>query len=120
MQPKSHEDANQRHNPPQPGMGTPRHVAHTPKQYPDQEDQWAVLRHEMEGEEQREEQARGSRQADLDQRDTEEDAAASQAPFDYYDQAPNHVDIVVAGIGGAGMNAIDRMIHTRVRGVRFV
>src|SRR5213078_4323117 len=33
---------------------------------------------------------------------------------------PNHIDIVVAGIGGAGMNAVNRMINTRVRGVRFV
>lgn len=30
------------------------------------------------------------------------------------------VDIVVAGIGGGGMNAVNRMIHTRVRGVRYI
>ena len=33
------------------------------------------------------------------------------------EQTSNHVDIVVAGIGGAGMNAVNRMINTRVRGV---
>ncbi|HEV2579820.1 MAG TPA: cell division protein FtsZ [Ktedonobacteraceae bacterium] len=120
MQPKPHEDANQRNNPPQPGKGMPRREAKGREPYPDQGDQWAVLRHEMEGEEKREMLARGSRQSDLDQRDTEEDAVTSQTPSDYYDDAPNQVDIVVAGIGGAGMNAVNRMISTRVRGVRFV
>ena len=128
MQPTSNEDANQRHNPRQPGMGRSHPEANTPKQYPNQEDQWAVLRHEMEREERVEregkersgQQERGVRKAERDQRDTEEDAVASQTSYDYYDQLPNHVDIVVAGIGGAGMNAVNRMIHTRVRGVRFV
>ncbi len=124
MQPQFHEDANQDHNPPM-----SHHAANTPKQQPNQEDQWAVLRHEMEEEqrggrevsernERSERQERGSRQADRHQRDTEDDA--SQSSYDYYDQAPNQVDIVVAGIGGAGMNAVNRMISTRVRGVRFV
>ena len=130
MQSRSHEDANRRHNPPRPGPGASRDAAHDPASHPYQEDQWAVLRHEMEGGEQkrgegereqqrREQLERGGelRQADRDQRDTEE---ASQTPYDYYDRAPNQVDIVVAGIGGAGMNAVNRMIDTRVRGVRFI
>ncbi len=131
MQPQFHEDANKRHNPPQPGEGMTHNAANTPKQHPNQEDQWAVLRHEMEGEqrggregserrERSEQKERGSRQADRYQRDTEDDAVASQTPNDYYDQPPNQVDIIVAGIGGAGMNAVNRMIHMRVRGVRFV
>ncbi|HCP74744.1 MAG TPA: cell division protein FtsZ, partial [Ktedonobacter sp.] len=34
--------------------------------------------------------------------------------------APHHVDIVVAGVGGGGVNAVNRMISARVRGVRFI
>jgi cell division protein FtsZ len=120
MQPQSHEDAKRRHNPPQPGMGASRHEADVPGGYPGQDDQWVVLRHEMEGEVRGEGPAQGSRQAGEDQRDTEDDATAAQSPSDYYDQVPNPVDIVVAGIGGAGMNAINRMISMHVRGVRFV
>lgn len=123
MQPQSpqpHEDAKRHQNPPQPGMGTPRSEADTPGYYPGQDDQWAVLRHEVEGEVRREIPEQGSRQAGEDQRDTEDDAIASQSPSAYYEQVPNPVDIVVAGIGGAGMNAINRMISTHVRGVRFV
>jgi cell division protein FtsZ len=101
-------------------MGMSRREVNARGHYPDQGDQWAVLRHEMEGEVKREMLGRESKQADLDQRDTEEDAVASQTPSDYYDQLPNQVDIVVAGIGGAGMNAVNRMISTRVRGVHFV
>jgi cell division protein FtsZ len=33
---------------------------------------------------------------------------------------PHHVDIAVVGVGGGGMNAINRMINTHVRGVRFI
>lgn len=126
MQPRFHEDANQQHNPPM-----SHHAANNPNQHPNQEDQWAVLRHEMEGEQRggregrersvrSEQEEHGSRLADRHQRDTEDDEAALQTPYDYYDQSPDQVDIVVAGIGGAGMNAVNRMIHTRVRGVRFV
>ncbi len=89
----------------------------------DQEAQWAVLRHEAEEadinwQEERERPAR-------DQRDTEDDdrtltPQVSFQPQHIEEQAPNHVDIVVAGIGGAGMNAVNRMINMRVRGVRFV
>ncbi|GCE13537.1 cell division protein FtsZ [Tengunoibacter tsumagoiensis] len=32
----------------------------------------------------------------------------------------HHVDIVVVGVGGGGMNAINRMMDAHVRGVRFV
>jgi cell division protein FtsZ len=107
------------------------HAANTPKQQVNQEDQWAVLRHEMEEEQRGRREGRersersgqeehASRQAERHQRDTEDDAVESQTSYDYYDQALNQVDIVVAGIGGAGMNAVNRMISTHVRGVRFI
>src|SRR5260370_22496564 len=85
-------------------------------------DEWSVLRHEAEEED-------INRQAEpvqpgWDQRDTEDDASthAPQVHFQSQcmeEQVPNHVDIVVAGIGGAGMNAVNRMINTRGRGGRF-
>lgn len=129
MQSKSQDDGRKRHNPPQPGQEQARHVPGKPGRserpenqegYPGQEDQWAVFRHEME----EEELARGDelKQADWEQRDardTEDNALASSSLYDDA-QMPNQVDIVVAGIGGGGMNAVNRMIHTRVRGVRFV
>ena len=89
----------------------------------EQADQWAVLRHEVEDETvKRNDERAGAARSDWDQRDTEDDSPTAQNPYDYemIEQTPNHVDIVVAGIGGAGMNAVNRMINTRVRGVRFV
>ncbi len=89
-----------------------------PDVYEEQEDQWAILRHEVEGEDM---QRQGERvRSGWNQRDTDEGIISSQAPFDALAQATHHVDIVVAGVGGGGMNAISRMIHTHVRGVRFV
>ena len=89
----------------------------TPDVYEEQEDQWAILRHEVEGEDmQRLERVRLGRE----QRDTEEDTISSQSSFDALRQATHTADIVVAGVGGGGMNAINRMIDARVRGVRFV
>src|SRR5689334_14687373 len=90
-----------------------------------QVDQWAVLRHEAEEEHinRHKEPVQSSR----NQRDTEDDDRNRASTSQTHDQSqfveeqtPNHVDIVVAGIGGAGMNAVNRMINTRVRGVRFV
>jgi cell division protein FtsZ len=90
-----------------------------PDMYREQEDQWAVLRHEVEEEDMRRQDEPG--RPVWDQRDTEDDAISSQASLDdMLAEAPNQVDIVVAGIGGAGMNAVNRMITRRVRGVRFV
>ena len=84
----------------------------------EQEDQWAILRHEVEGEDM---QWRLERvQLGREQRDTEEDPVSSQLSFDALGQATQTVDIVVAGVGGGGMNAINRMIEFNVRGVRFV
>src|SRR5690348_7127360 len=87
------------------------------------EDQWAVLRHEAEEADINWQAERD--QPGWDQRDTEDDARTPipEAPLQpqyFEEQAPNHVDIVVAGIGGAGMNAVNRMINMRVRGVRYV
>lgn len=87
-----------------------------PDVYEDSEDQWAILRHEVEeGDMQRRiEQER----SDWSRRDTDEKAISSQAANML--EATHVVDIVVAGVGGGGMNAINRMIETGVRGVRFV
>ena len=93
-----------------------------PDEYEEQADQWAILRHEVEGEEIRTEEERA--RTVWDQRDTADDAARnvslSPSVIDELTEAQHHVDIVVAGVGGGGMNAINRMIATRVRGVRFV
>ncbi|HVB75129.1 MAG TPA: cell division protein FtsZ [Ktedonobacteraceae bacterium] len=118
MQPKFQHDANERPSPPQVGPG----MAHYSSNYQqDQIDQWAVLRHEVEDEKvMRNDERAGSARSDWDQRDTEDDSPAVQNPYDLLAQAPNHVNIVVAGVGGGGMNAVNRMIVARVRGVRFV
>jgi cell division protein FtsZ len=58
----------------------------------------------------------GHRQVNWNQRDTDENPLASSPLL----EALHHVDIVVVGVGGAGMNAINRMMRTGVRGVRFV
>lgn len=86
----------------------------------------AILRHEVEEEDmQRKED---SVRSGWDQRDTEGEAIASfsslnesaQAPDELAQQAPYNVDIVVVGVGGGGMNAINRMMRTHVRGARFI
>jgi cell division protein FtsZ len=116
MQPKSHDDANKRYSPPQHGRGMAPDSANA---HPESMDQWAVLRQEVEEGEMMRKNERG--RSDWDRRDTEEeDYIAQRDSIDFYEDAPNHVDIVVAGIGGGGMNAVNRMIQTRVRGVRFV
>jgi cell division protein FtsZ len=86
--------------------------------YEEQEDQWAVLRHEVEGEDMREQDERV--RANWDQRDTAEDVFPAQSPLDALADAQHHVDIVVVGVGGGGMNAINRMMSAHVRGVRFI
>jgi cell division protein FtsZ len=89
-----------------------------PDVYEGQEDQWAILRHEVE----REEMQRQKELARLDweQRDTVEPPSSSQAELDALAQAQHQVDIVVVGVGGGGMNAVNRMINARVRGVRYI
>src|SRR5438874_9439118 len=87
-----------------------------------QVDQWAVLRHEAEEDINRHVEPG---QSSWNQQDSEDDDRTSTPQLHFQSQfieelTPNHVDIVVAGIGGAGMNAVNRMINTRVRGVRFV
>jgi cell division protein FtsZ len=88
-----------------------------PDVFEEQEDQWAVLRHEVEEEDmqRRVEQQR----SDWNRRDTDEEAISSQIASTTL-TATHNVDIVVAGVGGGGMNAINRMIEAKVRGVRFV
>ncbi|GAC1354304.1 MAG: hypothetical protein NVSMB38_32440 [Ktedonobacteraceae bacterium] len=93
-----------------------------PNVYEEQEDQWAVLRHEVEeaGMNQQNERTR----PDWNSRNTDGDTTPSpqfaQSRFDPAMQGQHAVDIVVVGVGGGGMNAINRMMSARVRGVRFV
>ncbi len=91
-----------------------------PDVYEKQEDQWAVLRHEVEeaGMNQQNERTR----PDWNVRNTDGTASPQfiQSPFDPQMQGQHAVDIVVVGVGGGGMNAINRMMSARVRGVRFV
>lgn len=85
-----------------------------PDVYEEPEDQWAVLRHEVEDETM---QRQGERvRADWEIRDTEESPGSNNQEV----QSPHNVDIVVVGVGGGGMNAVNRMINTNVRGVRYV
>jgi cell division protein FtsZ len=86
--------------------------------YDEQANRWAVLRHEVEvAEDMREEHAL----AGWEQRDTEEEVITTPlAPETEREEEPRHVDIVVAGVGGGGTNAVNRMINMRVRGVRFI
>src|SRR5215472_7313376 len=118
--------------------------------YDEQEDQWAVLRHEVEVEDMKQDKSGGRDHllpvpqtgqplntpwaADRGagnlpshtpvpgrgQRNTEEDGISPQSSVYALQQNQHHVDIVVAGVGGGGMNAVNRMISTGVRGVRFI
>jgi cell division protein FtsZ len=116
MQPKFQHDANKRSPQVEPGMA---HYSSDFEQ--EQTDQWAVLRHEVEDEKvKRNDERAGAARSDWNQRDTEDDSPATLNPYDLIEQVPNHVNIVVAGVGGGGMNAVNRMIIAKVRGVRFV
>lgn len=89
-------------------------------EYDETENQWAVLRHEVEEgtvKQQHEEQVR----AGWSRRDTDDDAISPRSLFARQDElATQQVDIAVVGVGGGGMNAVNRMIATQVRGVRFI
>ncbi len=107
VQYKPHEDANKREHAPQQRKGM---AQGKPEVHGMQEDQWAVLRHEVEDEDMKWQDERD--RPVWEQRDTEDDAITSQASSDAeFEESLNHVDIVVAGIGGAGMNAVNRMIN---------
>ncbi len=114
MQSKSSDNASQRDLAPKPWTGKSDVQPH---RYEEQADQWAVLRHEVEVEDlmRQDERERSS----WEQRDTG-DEISPQANYAALEQAQQHVNIVVAGVGGGGMNAVNRMIHTQVRGVRFI
>ncbi len=117
MQSKYHDDANKREPTPKQwsGMARPK-----PDVYAEQDDQWAVLRHEVEVEDMRWQEGRGGTDWEWERRDTDENTIATQMPYQEFEEAESQVDIVVVGVGGAGMNAVNRMIDTHVRGVRFV
>jgi cell division protein FtsZ len=121
VQSNSPKDANKREQTPQSGS----EMAHESgfQTNPGQIDQWAVLRQEAEEAYTNWQEEQG--QPDSDQQDPEDNARTPTSGTTYQpqyseEQSPNHVDIIVAGIGGAGMNAVNRMITTHVRGVRFV
>src|SRR2546429_3388735 len=114
MQSMPHDNPFQHEVTPQPWV---EKTAAKPDVYEEHEDQWAVLRHEVEVVDmQQNEPVRSA----WDQRNTEDDDTSPQAPFAIPEQTPLHVDIVVAGVGGGGMNAVNRMISMGVRGVRFI
>jgi cell division protein FtsZ len=118
MQSMSHDDAFKREKSPKPNAWAGKSEAKADV-YEEQEDQWAVLRHEVEVEDMKRQDERV--RSSWDQRDTEEDSISSPSPIDdALEQAQHHVDIVVVGVGGGGMNAVNRMISTGVRGVRFI
>lgn len=91
----------------------------TPPEYDEQENQWAVLRHEVEEVDMKRQEEQV--QMGWSRRDTEDDAVAPQAPVAMQENFPGQrVDIVVVGVGGGGMNALGHMIDAQVRGVRFL
>jgi cell division protein FtsZ len=126
MQSKDHDHDNARHheqapNPrvQPPGWAGKERPRKTPPEYDDSMNQWAVLRHEVEGEDMTRQDERV--RSGWDQRDTEDDGTTSQSPLYGQDQLmPHYVDIVVVGVGGGGMNAVNQMVSTQVRGVRFI
>jgi len=117
MQSRFHENANKREQTPKQWSGMTRPK---PDVYAEQDDQWAVLQHEVEVEDMRWQEKQGGADWEWDQRDTGDDAISSQMTYEELEEAESQVDIVVVGVGGAGMNAVNRMIDTHVRGVRFV
>src|SRR2546429_3544366 len=98
MQSMPHDNPFQHEVTPQPWV---EKTAAKPDVYEEHEDQWAVLRHEVEVVDmQQNEPVRSA----WDQRNTEDDDTSPQSPFALPDQTPLNVDIVVAGVGGGGMN----------------
>jgi len=120
MQPMSH-DAYKRDNAPDQWAEKARG---SQEAHGEQEDQWAILRHEVKKDEEewQEEvvQSNWNHPPKGAMRDTDDTPTASSSSFDRNAQPLHDVDIVVAGVGGGGMNAINRMISARVRGVRYV
>src|SRR6266699_1256445 len=115
MQPRSPDDAFRHEIAPQQRK---RMAEATSDAYEEQGDQWAVLRHEVEVEDMKQQGRRAK--VGREQRNTEEDTIFPQPSIHRLEEEQHHVDIVVAGVGGGGMNAVNRMISTRVRGVRFI
>lgn len=117
MQSRFHEDANKREQTPRQwsGMARPK-----PDMYAAQDDQWAVLRHEVEVEDLRWQEEQREPDWEQEQRDTGDDTISARMSYDDFEEVESQVDIVVVGVGGAGMNAVNRMIDTHVRGVRFI
>ncbi len=92
-----------------------------------EENQWAVLRHEVQAmatqrQEERENVGNIGNKG-WQPRNTDGPLSIPTSPFHAYEElqeAQHHVDIAVVGVGGGGMNAINRMMNARVRGVRFI
>src|SRR5258706_12398165 len=88
-------------------------AAARPDVYEEQEDQWAVLRHEVEAEDMQ--RKNEPLRSDWDQRDTEDDTMSSSSPFMDLEEDPHHTDIVVPGVGGGGMTAVNHILRTSRR-----
>src|SRR5258708_33373580 len=112
VQSKSHEDANKREPNSTPGMAQARPEINT-----EQEDQWVVLRNEVEQEDTQRQPGQG--RAGGEQRGTRDEANTRWESFESLEQSQNAVDIVGVGVGGGGMDAVDRMIDMRVLAVRY-
>src|SRR5436853_7391633 len=101
MHSMSDDDAHMRKDAPKQSPGMAKSAKHTPEEY---QDQWAVLQHEVEEDlKQQDERVRENWEQQSTNRDTDEEAISSQTPFNTLEPAQHHVDIVVAGVGGAGM-----------------
>lgn len=122
MQSKSHEDANKSEQPPVSRSSMAPQSDFVSHLDSGQVDQWAVLRQEIEEESIKHQEER--ERSGPEQSGTGDDSVTPTPQWSFQlqplEQSPNHVDIVVAGIGGAGANAVNRMIYAGVRGVRFV
>ena len=115
MQSMSHDNASQHEHAPQQwatNVGKAGKADARPDVYEEQEDQWAVLRHEveveqMQGQNERIRSGWDHRSTRIpreagDQRDTGDDTVSAPSPFDMIEQSPQQVDIVVAGVGVGG------------------
>src|SRR5260370_1251505 len=96
-----------------PGMAQARPEINT-----GQEDQWVVLRNEVEQEDTQRQPGQG--RSGGEQRDTRDDANTRWETFESLEQSQNEVDMVVVGVGGGGRRAREGVKNRGVRGVRYL
>src|SRR5258708_18929108 len=90
MQSKFHDDTNRHEQKQWSGVARPKGDV-----YAEQDDQWAVLRHEVEVEDMRWQEKQGGPELGYEQRDTDRDAHAYQMSYNELEYAHYQVDIVV-------------------------